>query len=46
SLFEKLTTYLAEVQEADFAATIAEPHETFYEFLEAATGAPHDKDQN
>ncbi|CAG8596399.1 11042_t:CDS:2, partial [Ambispora gerdemannii] len=46
SLFEKLATYLAEVQEADFAVTIAEPHETFHELLEAATGAPHDEDQN
>ncbi|CAG8681926.1 7309_t:CDS:2, partial [Ambispora gerdemannii] len=46
SLFEKLATYLAEVQEADFAATIAESHETFHELLEAATGVPHDEDQN
>ncbi|CAG8649036.1 10856_t:CDS:2, partial [Ambispora gerdemannii] len=41
-----LATYLAEVQEADFAVTIAEPHETFHELLEIATGVPHDEDQN
>ncbi|CAG8676934.1 9497_t:CDS:2, partial [Ambispora gerdemannii] len=45
-LFEKLAIYLAEVQEADFVITIAEPYETFHELLEIATEAPYNKDQN
>ncbi|CAG8660545.1 1522_t:CDS:2, partial [Ambispora gerdemannii] len=46
SLFEKLATYLAKVQKADFAVTIAEPHEIFHKLLETVTEASYDEDQN
>jgi len=37
---------LAEVQDADLAVTVAEPHATLHELLEKATGSLHDEDQN